>query len=226
MRQAQKSNRARGRGGRKGGGGGGNNLNRVYESAGPEGKVRGTPQQIVEKYLSLARDAQTSGDRVVAENFLQHAEHYQRIVLQAMGAQEERRESVASDQDDDDADDTPQASQGHRGGEHRPQGGNPQHSNGRDHGSQPSSDGSPSHSAPNVVSSMATIDLSDDDQQDLLVTTDQPSGQPHVGEASDAADPAASEAKAPQARRPRRPRRRPAETEASGAEAPASGDEN
>ncbi|MEM7190262.1 MAG: DUF4167 domain-containing protein, partial [Pseudomonadota bacterium] len=56
MRPAQKSNRSRGRGNRKGGGGG-NNINRVYDSAGPEGKVRGTPQQIIDKYTSLARDA-------------------------------------------------------------------------------------------------------------------------------------------------------------------------
>ncbi|MEO1457180.1 MAG: DUF4167 domain-containing protein [Pseudomonadota bacterium] len=102
MRPAQKSNRARGRGNRKnGGGGGGNNINRVYESAGPEGKVRGTPQQIVDKYLSLARDSQTSGDRVTAENFLQHAEHYQRILLQAMGAQSERRDNNSADEDDE-----------------------------------------------------------------------------------------------------------------------------
>lgn len=69
-------------------------MNRVYDSAGPEGKVRGTPQQIIDKYLSLARDAQTSGDRVASENLLQHAEHYQRIVIQATQAQEQvRRES-------------------------------------------------------------------------------------------------------------------------------------
>lgn len=91
MRQAQKSNRSRGRGNRKSGGGGGNNLNRVYDSAGPEGKVRGTPQQIIDKYVSLARDAQTSGDRVTAENFLQHAEHYQRILITATTAQEQAR---------------------------------------------------------------------------------------------------------------------------------------
>ena len=91
MRSAQKSNRSRGRGNRKSGGGGGNNINRVYDSAGPEGKVRGTPQQIIDKYLSLARDAQTSGDRVTAENFLQHAEHYQRILITAMQAQEQQR---------------------------------------------------------------------------------------------------------------------------------------
>ena len=66
-------------------------MNRVYDSAGPEGKVRGTPQQIIDKYVSLARDAQTSGDRVASENFLQHAEHYQRIVIQATAAQEQAR---------------------------------------------------------------------------------------------------------------------------------------
>ncbi|MEM9058872.1 MAG: DUF4167 domain-containing protein [Pseudomonadota bacterium] len=101
MRSAQKSNRSRGRGNRKGGGGGGNNINRVYDSAGPEGKVRGTPQQIIDKYLSLARDAQTSGDRVAAENFLQHAEHYQRILIQATQSQEQARreaQEAATDQ--------------------------------------------------------------------------------------------------------------------------------
>ena len=94
MRPSQKQNRTRGRGNRKPSG---NNVNRVYESAGPEGKVRGTPQQIIDKYLSLARDAQTSGDRVVAENFLQHAEHYQRILVEAMGAREARREAQQDD---------------------------------------------------------------------------------------------------------------------------------
>ncbi len=90
MRASQKPNRTRGRGSRKPTG---SNVNRVYESSGPEGKVRGTPQQIIEKYLSLARDAQTSGNRVVAENFLQHAEHYQRILVEAMGARQERRDN-------------------------------------------------------------------------------------------------------------------------------------
>ncbi len=94
MRSAQKNNRSRGRGNRKGGGGGGNVVNRVYDSAGPEGKVRGTPQQIIDKYLSLARDAQTSGDRVVSENFLQHAEHYQRMLIQAASTQEQSRREL------------------------------------------------------------------------------------------------------------------------------------
>jgi hypothetical protein len=87
MRVSQKPNRTRGRGQRKPSG---SNVNRVFESTGPEGKVRGTPQQIIEKYLSLARDAQTSGHRIVAENFLQHAEHYQRLLVEAMDARQER----------------------------------------------------------------------------------------------------------------------------------------
>lgn len=103
MRSAQKSNRSRGRGNRKGGGGGGNIVNRVYDSAGPEGKVRGTPQQIIDKYQSLARDAQTMGDRVMSENFLQHAEHYQRMLIQAAAAQEQNRREQ-SDQGDFDGD--------------------------------------------------------------------------------------------------------------------------
>ena len=61
----------------------GNIINRVFDSSGPEGKVRGTPQQIIEKYQVLARDAQLSNDRVAAENFQQHAEHYTRMLAQA-----------------------------------------------------------------------------------------------------------------------------------------------
>ena len=70
----------------------GNVLNRVFDSSGPEGKVRGTPQQIIEKYNQLARDAQLSNDRVAAENFQQHAEHYLRLLAQAQKEQEVRRE--------------------------------------------------------------------------------------------------------------------------------------
>lgn len=60
-----------------------NNPNRAYESNGPEGtKVRGNAQTIYEKYQQLARDANSSGDRVLAENHLQHAEHYFRLIRQ------------------------------------------------------------------------------------------------------------------------------------------------
>ncbi|THD73474.1 DUF4167 domain-containing protein [Thalassobius vesicularis] len=70
----------------------GNIVNRVFDSSGPEGKVRGTPQQIIDKYNQLARDAQLSNDRVAAENFQQHAEHYLRMLSEAQREQDQRRE--------------------------------------------------------------------------------------------------------------------------------------
>jgi len=87
-RSRSKSNRNR----PSGGGGGGNIVNRVFDSSGPEGKVRGTPQQIIDKYNQLTRDAQVSNDRVAAENFQQHAEHYLRLLNEAQREQEVRRE--------------------------------------------------------------------------------------------------------------------------------------
>ncbi|MCE8009840.1 DUF4167 domain-containing protein [Aestuariivita sp.] len=71
---------------------GGNVVNRVFDSSGPEGKVRGTPQQIIDKYNQLARDAQLSGDRVATENFQQHAEHYLRLLSEAQREIDARRE--------------------------------------------------------------------------------------------------------------------------------------
>ena len=79
----------------------GNIVNRVFDSSGPEGKVRGTPQQIIDKYLVLARDAQLSGDRVAAENFLQHAEHYTRMLSEAqreMAREAEARQPQGNNQ--------------------------------------------------------------------------------------------------------------------------------
>lgn len=82
-----KRSRGRGRrpqhtngGGGGGGGGGGHNPNRTFDSSGPEIKIRGSAPHVYEKYLQLARDANSSGDRVMAENYLQHAEHYYRIM--------------------------------------------------------------------------------------------------------------------------------------------------
>ena len=75
----------------------GNVLNRVFDSSGPEGKVRGTPQQIIDKYNQLARDAQLSNDRVATENFQQHAEHYLRLLANAQKEQEARREQQEKD---------------------------------------------------------------------------------------------------------------------------------
>jgi hypothetical protein len=80
--------------GRNGGGGGGphHNNNRprmphriqTFDSNGPSVKIRGNAYQVFERYVALAREAQASGDRVAAENFYQHAEHYFRV-MNAMG---------------------------------------------------------------------------------------------------------------------------------------------
>jgi hypothetical protein len=67
-----------------------NPLARVYESNGPDVKIRGTASHVAEKYVQLARDAQTSGDPVAAENYYQHAEHYFRMIA---AAQEQFRQS-------------------------------------------------------------------------------------------------------------------------------------
>ena len=64
-----------------------NPLTRSYESNGPDVKIRGNAHHVAEKYLQLARDAHTGGDPVAAENYLQHAEHYFRLIAAAHAAQ-------------------------------------------------------------------------------------------------------------------------------------------
>ena len=59
---------------------GGVNRNQIFDSNGPDVRIRGTAHQVCEKYLALAKDASSSGDIVLAESYLQHAEHYQRII--------------------------------------------------------------------------------------------------------------------------------------------------
>jgi hypothetical protein len=86
-----------------------NPMTRVYESNGPDIKIRGTASHIAEKYLQLARDARSSGDPVAAENYYQHAEHYFRLIA---AAQEQFRQnqqprgdepiSTSNDDSDDD----------------------------------------------------------------------------------------------------------------------------
>jgi hypothetical protein len=70
-----------------------NPLTRVYESNGPDVKIRGTANHVAEKYVQLARDAQASGDPVSAENYYQHAEHYFRMIA---AAHEQFRQSQPS----------------------------------------------------------------------------------------------------------------------------------
>lgn len=101
MRPNQNKNRQRNRnGGRKHV----NPLSRNYESTGPDVKVRGNAAHVAEKYMQLARDAQSSGDSVMAENYLQHAEHYFRIVSSAQQALNGTRDGQSADENEFDDD--------------------------------------------------------------------------------------------------------------------------
>ena len=107
--------RMRGRGGHRHGGGGGQggggggggyrqnnqqpvNRNHVFDSSGPDMRMRGTAQQLFEKYLQLGRDATGSGDRVMAEGYFQHAEHYFRILNAMNQAQQQQNGGSAGPQ--------------------------------------------------------------------------------------------------------------------------------
>jgi hypothetical protein len=119
MRNGQNNKRMRGR--NRKGGFHQNPLSRMYESNGPDVKIRGTASHVAEKYLQLARDAQSSGDPIAAENYYQHAEHYFRLIA---AAQEQFRQSqpsyqqqqggmggnLADDSFDDDEDEQPHVS--------------------------------------------------------------------------------------------------------------------
>ncbi len=77
MRQGSSNRRSRTRGGHRNQG---PNKNKVFDSSGPEVRIRGTAFQIAEKYETLSKDAAASGDAILAVSYLQHAEHYQRII--------------------------------------------------------------------------------------------------------------------------------------------------
>jgi hypothetical protein len=95
-----KRQRGRNRGGGGSSGGGKpqqHNANRAFDSNGPDGvKIRGAAQHVYEKYSQLARDTSSGGDRVLAENYLQHAEHYFRV-LRAMQPQRPLAEIIGRD---------------------------------------------------------------------------------------------------------------------------------
>jgi hypothetical protein len=102
--------RSRGRGRRpQNNNGNNNNPNRTFDSNGPEIKIRGSAAHVYDKYLQMARDANTAGDRVMAENYLQHAEHYFRILRDAQLQQQQYQQ---------------QQQNHHQNGGYRPQGNN------------------------------------------------------------------------------------------------------
>lgn len=130
MRPGQSNKRSRGRGGRKGP----SPLSRSFESNGPDVKIRGTAQHIADKYIHLARDAQTSGDPVLSEAYFQHAEHFYRIVA---AAQQQMNQPVIVKR----ADDPIEAEEGDEDGENfdpsdpdSPQPQSQMNGNGRDNG--------------------------------------------------------------------------------------------
>jgi len=105
-----------------------NNPNRAYESNGPDIKVRGSAQTVFEKYQQLARDANSSGDRVLGENYLQHAEHYFRVLRAMQPTFVPRTEMMIAGYEDesDDGEETNEAmegaeGEGNEGGEGAPQ---------------------------------------------------------------------------------------------------------
>jgi len=146
-RRPQHSNHGGGGGGGGNNGGGGFNPNRVFDSNGPEVKIRGSATTVYEKYLQLARDANSSGDRVMAENYLQHAEHYYRIVA----AQQAQMQQMQQQQ---------QAQQQQNGGGQQPNGnGNGQNRGPNGSGDQPYKQGA-------APASGATFTLTEGEEQE------------------------------------------------------------
>src|SRR5215475_9673331 len=110
MRNGQNNKRMRNRNNNNNNRRGQNPMTRIFESNGPDIKIRGTASHVAEKYVQLARDARSSGDPVAAENYYQHAEHYYRLIA---AAQEQMRQNqpqprpdevVTTDDNDDDGD--------------------------------------------------------------------------------------------------------------------------
>lgn len=185
-----------------------NNPNRHFESVGPDVKIRGSAQQVLEKYQQYARDAHTSGDRVLSEAYFQYAEHYQRIVAkqtearvqqQGNGQQQNRNGNGNGNGPRDDRD--------QRGGQDRdPRGG------GSDDAVQVDED----HGEAEVVTTSAPR-RSDDDEGDSLRVIDADEDSDET-EASDAA-PAEARGERSGGDRGRRPRKpyRPREEGAAAA---------
>ncbi|MAS87769.1 MAG: hypothetical protein CMH30_07335 [Micavibrio sp.] len=75
----------------------GNNKSQVFDSNGPDVRIRGTAQQVADKYMALAKDALTSDNSVLAENYYQHAEHYQRLLNSFVESEERYKQSREED---------------------------------------------------------------------------------------------------------------------------------
>ncbi|MCB1470498.1 MAG: DUF4167 domain-containing protein [Rhizobiaceae bacterium] len=210
MRPQQQNRRMRGRNNNNNNGSNNNNnnnrrgpnpLTRSYESNGPDVKIRGSAQQIAEKYTTLARDAMSSGDRVVAENYLQHAEHYNRIIAAAqaqMPQPNQQSRNEGDDEGDEDGDEMSTQSNGNAQQDQPQFNGNRQSDQRQD--SQSNSDVG-SGPQPVIVGTPAEVALSSDRQGN----DERAAGGQLNGNESESQPAAAEGEEAP--RRPRRPRR-------------------
>lgn len=178
MRQGQNnSKRSRGRGRKPQ-----HSANRAYDSNGPDVKIRGNAAHICEKYQQLARDAISAGDRVTAENYYQHAEHYYRLLMaaqQGQDGQQRQQSSLGYRPDEDEESETDFAPDGPQprlsGQPWHQQNGNGQNGNGQFSGGQGNSR--------NEEADAASDDDSDDAAEAGAVNADASA----VGEQADAA---------------------------------------
>lgn len=138
------NNRQRSRGGRSGGGGSGGgggshhhkqhhnpnrppNRNQIFDSSGPDVRVRGNAHQVFDKYQALAREAAASGDRIMAEAYWQYADHYFRLIQSMGGFVQRNNQGWGDGAGGEDGQANPQQQQGQ-------QGGHPQQANGNGQG--------------------------------------------------------------------------------------------
>ncbi len=168
-----------------------NPLTRSYESNGPDVKIRGSAQQIADKYAALARDAQSAGDRVMAENYLQHAEHYNRIIAAAQAQMQPSPQRDGFDDGDDERDATEQSAQ-------------PSQTPARNDGSgpQPVIDGTPAE----VALEQESMPASNTGSKRGKKSEEAKPAEASDGDGSEAAG-ASGEEETPAPRRARRPRR-------------------
>jgi len=212
MRPNNQNNKNRQRG-RNGGRKHVNPLSRNFESNGPDVKVRGNAAHVAEKYLQLARDAQSSGDSVMAENYLQHAEHYFRIVSSAQQAQNGVRPDGQDDGDFDD--DMPEMNSRFASPQPQPQPQSQQDSDEQGEGEQRAAQQGEQRPPRNERSRQRPDRERPERERPAPAAAAQAEGETPAGEqpamsadAAPAADAAAGEAEEPRKPRERRPRRR------------------
>lgn len=242
IRQGQNNNSKRSRGrGRKPQ----NSGNRAYDSNGPDVKIRGTATHVCEKYQQLARDAITSGDRVMAENYYQHAEHYYRLIMAAQSPNDGQprpqnalgyRPDEDQDYDDEDAANDPAQPQAANQPYHQQSGGGQQRNNNNGNGrnnnngngrnnrngrdeTPRAAEGEPS--ATGVEGSPAPS-ISESDQPEVVAEGDVAAASANPGSEAPNESEAPDASEAP--RRPRTRRRRPRSDAAASGDGAEAGD--